>query len=167
MPSHTTIYFFLILLVVTLSTPSIAHKSASESAEIKGTQKFTLGFIPANPYAQKEQQFFVRAEDSNTGTPTPGLDIAIDITQRHYHDDEPMDIHLTTYQAREQTAGYYVVAHTFTTQGHYVITADITGHTILTKEFHVETKGPSPLFWTYMLLALVVAAIISTKSDTW
>jgi hypothetical protein len=163
--------FLLFVVVCSVMTLVSAHKSASESAEMTSTHRYSFGLSPAAPYVGNEQEMFVTIRDVVTGMPSTDVDVELEIFKRHYHGQDVDDELVGTYNGEEHRPGDIVVVHTFHEKGDYILKASIMQGelvlTTLTKSMYVEPVGPSLMFWSYMLLALVVGILISLWSHRW
>lgn len=155
-----------------------AHKESAESIQNDYTYRISLGKNPIQNVVDKEQEFFFRVENYYTDEPVEGLNARFVIYKdtRAFRDagDElyARDLKdvVANHQGREIAPGIYSATHNFDKKGNYILKARLYGDSerVVIEEVEssitVEPVAPSPFFWTFMGLSLLLGALLARKS---
>jgi hypothetical protein len=166
-----------LFIAVLISAVSLvhAHKSAASTAQSSESYEFEFGKAPGLPIENIEQRLFFRVKNKETGVPSSNLRAEFNIYAQDASKFTPeniMDVSqavlLRKLTAQQEEPGLYVGRNTFTEVGSYLITAKLYDQDNMigdiTQHLHVEPKGPSPFFWVFMMIALIIGAFIASRS---
>ena len=152
----------LSIIVLLLALAVTAHKDPTESMLETGLYGVTFGLQPSSIVVNNNQAFFLKVEESASKSPVKGL--TADFTIKKTNTDTEKKL-----RATESNPGYYEVIHLFEEKGSYSITVKLYNKddliTTVEKEVHVEPNGPSLAFWLFMLTAVIIGAVLASKSD--
>ena len=169
-----------ICIIMILLVPTSAHKDAAESAVAGYEYRISIGLNPVHNVVNQEQNFYFKVEDYTDGHMIDNLKarfiIYKDMTAFVKGSEElylrSPDNRIANYEVFESAPGIYKASHVFTEPGIYLLVSRLYDETkkdsnVLkekTQYIQVEPEGPSPIFWSFIGLSLVIGAGVASRS---
>ncbi len=166
----------ILTLALLITLPLItAHKEAAESTAQTSLYTIDFGVIPHHLKVNDDTQIlYVKVKHTDDNDLIGGMTVKFEIYKNDASKQKEListapSLLVKKMAAEEKYPGVYSFKYMFTETGNYVLVANVYDEdqlvTSIQKLVQVEPEGPSIYFWITMLIGVMGAMFISTKSS--